>query len=314
MTADTEFTAMRRGMDLLGMAVLWADPEDGKIVYANQASLKLLACSRQELLTYSLPDIDIACREGGWPEIVAELRGSGAVERETNLLIGSEHPLSVELNSSIVEIDGEEVVIYFVRAVGESSGAVKAADAQLALITDSLPILIARVDRDLHYTFVNKRYERLFGRDRSELVGSPLKDVLGAGDMAGLRPFIKRVLLGETVTFERALYKTSLGKRKIRETYSPDFSEDGRIAGYFILGQDITAEADIREARAEKAKSQLLDAIESLSAGFALFDRDDRLVVCNTKFRSAFLVIATHIKRGAKFEDIVRRYAETVES
>ena len=63
-----------------------------------------------------------------------------------------------------------------------------------------------------------------------------------------------------------------------------------------------------------EAKSQLLDAIESLSAGFALFDRDDRLVVCNTKFRSAFLVIATHIKRGAKFEDIVRRYAETVES
>ena len=97
-------------------------------------------------------------------------------------------------------------------------------------------------------------------RDRGDLVGSKLEDVLGANDMANVEPYIQRVLLGETVTFERALYKTSLGKRIVRKIFSSDTAENGQIVGYFILGQDVTEEADIRdarelsEARAEKAK------------------------------------------------------------
>ena len=62
------------------------------------------------------------------------------------------------------------------------------------------------------------------------------------------------------MTFERALYKTSLGKRIVRKTFSRGAAENGQIVGYFVLGQDVTEEADIRdarelsEARAEKAK------------------------------------------------------------
>lgn len=91
-------------------------------------------------------------------------------------------------------------------------------------------------------------------------MGLKLEDVLGANDMANVEPYIQRVLLGETVTFERALYKTSLGKRIVRKTFSPDTAENGQIVDYFVLGQDVTEEADIRdarelsEARAEKAK------------------------------------------------------------
>jgi signal transduction histidine kinase len=58
----------------------------------------------------------------------------------------------------------------------------------------------------------------------------------------------------------------------------------------------------------------LLDAIESLASGFALFDPDERLVICNSKFRSAFSLIENHIRRGAKLEDMTRRYAEANEN
>lgn len=266
-----------------------------------------------------MPDIDATFRGGGWCEHISELQQSRTLERQTILLDATQQPPLVDLDSSVVAMDGAEWVCYFARPISDSLEAARTLDAQLALITNSLPILIARVDRDLRFTYVNKGYERLFGRPRKELVGHKLEEVLGAGDMAGLQPFIKRVFLGETVTFERSLYMTALGKRVLRETFTPDTSEEGQVVGYFVLGLDITAETDIRdarklsEARAVKAKRQLLDAIESISVGFALFDSEDRLIVSNSKFRSAFPEIERHIRFGAKFEDIVRRFADTIE-
>ena len=49
MAEANEFTLMRRGMDALGMAVFWARPEDGGIVYGNRAALALFNCTEQEL-------------------------------------------------------------------------------------------------------------------------------------------------------------------------------------------------------------------------------------------------------------------------
>ena len=320
LTAETEISSVRRSMEMLGLAVFWVKPDDGQVVFANRAAQKLLDCSEQALLGESFCAIDAAFETGGWSEFVAKLRQAGAVERETVLLPEPKRYLSVALNASLIDVGGEEVIIYFARQIGDGSAAERAVNAQLELITDSLPILIARVDRNLRYTFVNKGYERVFGRGGLELVGRTMREVLGESDLKGSERYIKRVLLGETVTFEHAFYRTALGKRVIRGTFSPDTSEDGQIVGYFALGQDITSEAGIREehelseARAESAKSQLLGAIESLSAGFALFDPDERLVICNTRLRAAFPLIESHIKRGAKFEDMVRRYAETVES
>ena len=41
---------MRRSMNMLGLAVFWAKPENGQIVYANPAAQKLLDYSEQDLL------------------------------------------------------------------------------------------------------------------------------------------------------------------------------------------------------------------------------------------------------------------------
>lgn len=39
------------------------------------------------------------------------------------------------------------------------------------------------------------------------------------------------------------------------------------------------------QARARAAEARLIDAIESISEGFALYDAEDRLVICNSRFR-----------------------------
>jgi PAS domain S-box-containing protein len=69
-------------------------------------------------------------------------------------------------------------------------------------------------------------------------------------------------------------------------------------------GEIIGIRLDITELR--QAQRRLQDAIDSMPAGFALFDRQDRLVVCNDHYR-AFYEDDEHIIRpGRAFEEMLR--------
>jgi class 3 adenylate cyclase/HAMP domain-containing protein len=59
------------------------------------------------------------------------------------------------------------------------------------------------------------------------------------------------------------------------------------------------------------ARQRLVDAIESISEGFAFYDADDRLQLCNTRYRE-LLYAGTdiEIEPGTSFEAIVRRAVE----
>ncbi len=52
---------------------------------------------------------------------------------------------------------------------------------------------------------------------------------------------------------------------------------------------------------AERARADLYDALEAVREGFALFDADDLLVMCNDRFGTALPDIATHLQPGLAF-------------
>jgi PAS domain S-box-containing protein len=60
------------------------------------------------------------------------------------------------------------------------------------------------------------------------------------------------------------------------------------------------------EKRALAAETRLRDAIESIGAGFALFDHDDRLVISNETHKRMYPRNRALMVPGTKFEDILR--------
>ncbi len=64
------------------------------------------------------------------------------------------------------------------------------------------------------------------------------------------------------------------------------------------------------EALAQRAQAQLCQAIESLSDGFVLWDADDRLVLCNQRYRDLYPALAAHIRAGVGFAELMLRLAE----
>ncbi len=68
--------------------------------------------------------------------------------------------------------------------------------------------------------------------------------------------------------------------------------------------------ADLAE-ESRRAREVLRDAIESIGEGFVLYDADDRLVMCNSRYRSFFSEVAPAIRKGLLFDDFLRKAFQT---
>ena len=55
---------------------------------------------------------------------------------------------------------------------------------------------------------------------------------------------------------------------------------------------------------------QLSDAIESITEGFALWDADDRLILCNSRFRAFYPAVSASLVPGASYERVLREAAD----
>ncbi|AWK89686.1 NahK/ErcS family hybrid sensor histidine kinase/response regulator [Azospirillum thermophilum] len=60
---------------------------------------------------------------------------------------------------------------------------------------------------------------------------------------------------------------------------------------------------------AETMRTRLFEAIESVSEGFALFDADDRLVLCNRKYLSYWPAVSDRIQAGIRFSELAAMVA-----
>ncbi len=63
------------------------------------------------------------------------------------------------------------------------------------------------------------------------------------------------------------------------------------------------------EERARQAERQLADAIETISERFALYDKDDRLIICNSQYREIFEGSDAIVKPGRTFAEMARALA-----
>jgi PAS domain S-box-containing protein len=118
-------------------------------------------------------------------------------------------------------------------------------EQQLRLITDSLPELIAHIDSNQRYIFVNESYAKWVGRPRSEILGKHLPEVIGDDVYKEIRERVETVLSGRPVTFETVIRSPTSGSRHMLAMYFPDFRE-GSVQGYFASIHDVT---DLEKAR-----------------------------------------------------------------
>jgi PAS domain S-box-containing protein len=146
----------------------------------------------------------------------------------------------------------------------------RAAEERLQLITDNVSALIAYVDRQGRYRFVNQAYEQWFGRPRAQLLGRRVSEVLGETAWRVVGPYMERVLAGEPVHYEAELCLNGT-ERFIEASYVPHRGADGRVEGVAVMVHDVSPRWRAAQAL---ARSEERLALAVRAAGIGIFDLD----------------------------------------
>ncbi|WP_299820477.1 diguanylate cyclase [uncultured Roseibium sp.] len=86
---------------------------------------------------------------------------------------------------------------------------------------------------------------------------------------------------------------------------APIFDAANNLSGYLFVVRDIS-ERKALEKRLSDVALTLEDALEAISEGFAIYDCDDRLIICNDNYRDIYEHSTAAIVPGSRFEDILR--------
>ena len=170
---------------------------------------------------------------------------------------------------------------------------------------------IWEMDPQTKMTYLSENIRDVLGVDPSELVGKARTDLRAPtedpekwqrhlDDIKNQRPFRD---------FQYEIIRPDGTPQVIKISGKPVFNEDGKFKGYRGTGSNVTAQVRAEE-RASQAQRQLIDAIESIPEGVALFDASDKFVLCNRRFRETVIEMENHLHSGLSFEDMIHHVAK----
>jgi len=119
-------------------------------------------------------------------------------------------------------------------------------------LTKQMAVAVCRCSRDSRYLWVNEVYANWVLRPLAEIVDRPMSEVLGKTPFEALRPYLDRVLTGESVHYEQETNFRGVGPRWTSTDYTPTFDVCGSVTGWLAIVHDITerkrAEQALRES------------------------------------------------------------------
>jgi len=127
-----------------------------------------------------------------------------------------------------------------IRERRDVEAALRQSEEQIRLITNTLPVLIAYVDTQQYYRFVNQAYEVWFGCPIRTIQDRPIQALLGETAYQGIRPRIEAALAGQHITYEREVLHQDGSNRYVSITYIPHIGEQGNVKGLVSLMTDIS--------------------------------------------------------------------------
>ncbi len=168
---------------------------------------------------------------------------------------------------------------------------------------------IWETDSDHRFSYLSSRFFDLSGHRPDEIIGLRRYQLIGDVD----RPDVQAHLadLEAHRQFSNFIYQAAnLDNRWFKVSGKPVFNETGALAGYRGTGTDITNEVEAQQD-VDRARGHLIEALEASNEGFVLYDADDRLVICNSRFRTFYGKGGNDLQPGILFEDVIRGLVES---
>lgn len=196
--------------------------------------------------------------QGGWVTVYTDIT---EIKHQEALLRARSAELSGQVLAHAERLGQANRKLAATNTALESAKAdLTAMEARTRLTTEMMPAHIAHVDRDLRYTFSNRRLTTVLPGRPSAIVGLHGREALGRDTFARIEPHLARALAGTASVMEFTDPDTG---RRIRAAFTPDRPDGGPVAGVYILSMDVTEETQARAALAHTHKRQLAAQLTS---------------------------------------------------
>ena len=220
-------------------------------------------------------------------------------------ILASESPLAngwtVGVRTDITELKRREA-------------ALKASEKQFRAMADDSPILFWINDADDRPVFINRAAREFMGLALKEAPAQDFYDLVHPEDRERVKALDREcVERREPRRYEYRMRRSDGAYRWLLEVGVPRLAPDGTFLGTIGSTVDITEQKEALEAL-RQSEARLIDAIETMTDGFVFFDSDERLVVCNSKYREMYWQVADLMEPGRSFEEITRAYSRRGEA
>jgi len=158
----------RFAIDRAGDAIYWIDTQ-GNILYANQAALRTLGYTSEEILQLTVHDIDPGVPPGGWGPRSKRLKKEESFTRCTRHQRKDGSTLPVEVTANYMTLEGEEYICVSARDITERRKA-ESALRLLKFSADHSSDAAYWVGKDGTLLYVNDAACTMFGYERDELL------------------------------------------------------------------------------------------------------------------------------------------------
>ncbi|WP_342618138.1 EAL domain-containing protein [Rhodoferax sp. GW822-FHT02A01] len=132
-------------------------------------------------------------------------------------------------------------------------------ETHLRSIMRAVPVLIAYVNTERRYVYVNNQYREHFAPERDDLSGCTVREILGEARYAVAGPLVDKVLEGQPQSYD--WQPTTNSWQTIR--YIPRQDDNGEVTGYYVLGTDVT-ERKLFENRIQSLNGELAQRVRDL--------------------------------------------------
>ncbi len=148
------------------------------------------------------------------------------------------------------------------------AAALRESENRIRLITDTVPVLIAYLDVDRRYQFVNQKHAEWFGVATTAFLGRTFGEMLSPSLAEQLLTHVDAALNGRSTHVEYELI-TPMERMYVRSYFIPHAprpAEPAPIIGCFMLSEDLT---EYRQTQMALNQAQKLKAVGQLTGGIA---------------------------------------------
>ncbi|WP_344805503.1 PAS domain S-box protein [Allohahella marinimesophila] len=181
---------------------------------------------------------------------------------------------------------GAVVAMQDITVLKESARQLASNEERLRAITENIPALIAQVDRDERFTFLNSKGAALFGRAPQALLGETVAQAYGPDNYGNFAHHIATARSGKKVVFDDTI-KTKESVRHFQCMYIPQLGPSGEPDGFYALAFDMT-DRKMGELRLAESEERLRTITDNLPVLIAYIDRDEVHRFANATYKLWF--------------------------